>query len=780
MADTIARLIFEANTAQLKKANAELKKLAQESGKAAKSVNDGTKAKKKSGDETKKLTEKERLLAESLKKTGNETKKTTTATDKMTESLKRASNAAAVMTGPLGGVSGRLSFLATGMNKFGLAGIATGVALAGVATIAKASLANFAAYETQMLKLEAITKATGHAAGFTAKELDAMAMQIGRDTLASASGIRDVQGILLSFGNITGDVFERAINASVDLSAVMGVTAASSAKTLAKALEDPIGNLSAMTRAGITFTEVEKEKIKALAENNKLLEAQDIILGKIEGKLKGAGEGGGLAAATDLLGENITNASIQIAKAAGLAESATTIVGGLASIFRGIEDFADAMTPSGKEEYKELGEELTTLQVRYAALMAVGGGKDLADSLFGEKIAEKIQLMNEMRDAAFAGSKASSLAIESRREGPEEEDEFNVPDAPSTVGTKDDPMMKILGPLVQKYEKEKALAEEADAKEKERQVKKDAAEEARTKIKAAKEEEDRQASLAANQLKGETELAQNAQFILESQNRLQEAALFERDFKLQLAQEELDRQILSNEFDNEMAVSLHLAKLERIQAEYDEELLVIIENEQRAIRQKEKERNKDIKLAAKSGDIKAKGALKLAKYEEMTSAKKASTILGDIQGITAGSAKESRTMFEINKAASIGSAIMNTYEGVNESLSAYPMPWAAGVAAIHLAAGLANVNAIKSQTFGGGSASGGKTGSGAGGAVAAVAAARDAPIQDAANDEPETAAPSVVNVTVDGTIDPSGARRIIEAINEATEDGLEINALVGT
>ena len=63
MADTIARLIFEANTAELKKANAELKKLAQESGKAAKSVNDGTKAKKKSGNETEKLTEKEKKLA---------------------------------------------------------------------------------------------------------------------------------------------------------------------------------------------------------------------------------------------------------------------------------------------------------------------------------------------------------------------------------------------------------------------------------------------------------------------------------------------------------------------------------------------------------------------------------------------------------------------------------------------------------------------------------------------------------------------------------------------
>jgi len=41
-------------------------------------------------------------------------------------------------------------------------------------------------------------------------------------------------------------------------------------------------------------------------------------------------------------------------------------------------------------------------------------------------------------------------------------------------------------------------------------------------------------------------------------------------------------------------------------------------------------------------------------------------------------------------------------------------------------------------------------------------------------------APQAINVTVDGSIDPEGARRIIEAINEATEDGLEINALVGS
>ena len=777
MADTIARLIFEANTAELKKANAELKKLAQESGKAAKSVNDGTKAKKKSGNETKKLTEKERLLAESLKKTGNETKKTKTATDKMTESLKRASNAAAVMTGPLGGVSGRLSFLATGMNNFGISGIATGVALAGVATILKNSVGAFAAYETQMFKLEAMTKATGFTAGFTAAELDRMAIAVGRDTLASASGIRDLQGVLLSFQSISGDVFERAIAASVDLSAVMGQTAASAGKTLAKALEDPINNLSALTRAGVLFTEQEKEKIATLKEANKTYEAQALILDKIEEKMKGAGTGGGVAAAIDTLGENIVYASIQLAKASGAATSTKNIATEFAEMFQMTGDFFLDFD-KGLEGEREKQLKKIKSQENKMSVFGYFFGEENEGTGYNLAQLEKFQDELDVIDARIAQRNADQAAADAaKNKKPRAPDDFEDDDFEDDLAVT---QVSPLQPLLDKIAKENDIKDKAAAKEKERQAKKDADEEARRKIKAAKEEEDRKASLAANQLKGETELAQNAQFILESQNRFSEAALFERDFKLQLAQEEKDRQILSNEFDNEMAIALHETKMERIQAEYDAELEIIIENEQRAIRQKEKERNKDIKLAAKSGDIKAKGALKLARYEEMTSAKKAQTILGDLQGITAGSAKESKTMFEINKAASIGSAIMNTYEGVNESLSAYPMPWAAGVAAIHLAAGLANVNAIKSQTFGGGSAAGGKTGSGGGGAVAAVAAARDAPIQDAANDEPETAASRVVNVTVDGTIDPEGARRIIEAINEATEDGLEINALVGT
>ena len=64
------------------------------------------------------------------------------------------------------------------------------------------------------------------------------------------------------------------------------------------------------------------------------MKAQALILDKIEEKMKGAGTGGGVAAAIDTLGENIVYASIQLAKASGAATSTKNIAMSLLKCFR--------------------------------------------------------------------------------------------------------------------------------------------------------------------------------------------------------------------------------------------------------------------------------------------------------------------------------------------------------------------------------------------------------------------------------------------------------------
>lgn len=101
-------------------------------------------------------------------------------------------------------------------------------------------------------------------------------------------------------------------------------------------------------------------------------------------------------------------------------------------------------------------------------------------------------------------------------------------------------------------------------------------------------------------------------------------------------------------------------------------------------------------------------------------------------------------------------------------------PFAGIAMAIEAAVGAASIANIKAQSpTGGGSVSGG----GGGGSVPASTAATSAPVSPDIDEQPAEAT-SVINVTINDSIDPSGARRIIEALNEATEDGIEINALV--
>ena len=113
-----------------------------------------------------------------------------------------------------------------------------------------------------------------------------------------AEVIKATQAKLLTFKELgqtadeAGGAFDRATIAALDLAAAGFGSAESNAIQLGKALQDPIKGLTALRRAGVTFTEAEKEKIKAMVQSGNILEAQNLILSAIETQV------GGTAAAT--------------------------------------------------------------------------------------------------------------------------------------------------------------------------------------------------------------------------------------------------------------------------------------------------------------------------------------------------------------------------------------------------------------------------------------------------------------------------------------------------
>lgn len=145
----------------------------------------------------------------------------------------------------------------------------------------------FAFQEKQERKLEAVLKATGFTAGFTASKLKEMASALQSQTAFGDEAIISAQSLLLTFKNIQGEIFQRTLPAMLDLSTILETDLKSSALQLGKALNDPILGVSALSRVGIQFTDQQKEMIKTLVESNRLFEAQDIILKEVESQVGG-------------------------------------------------------------------------------------------------------------------------------------------------------------------------------------------------------------------------------------------------------------------------------------------------------------------------------------------------------------------------------------------------------------------------------------------------------------------------------------------------------------
>jgi hypothetical protein len=108
--------------------------------------------------------------------------------------------------------------------------------------------------------------------------------------------IKSTQAKLLTFANLAatadevGGAMDRATLAALDLAAAGFGEAEQNAVQLGKALQDPVKGITALGRAGVTFTEQEKEKIAVLVESGKVLEAQDMILSAIEKQVGGTAE----------------------------------------------------------------------------------------------------------------------------------------------------------------------------------------------------------------------------------------------------------------------------------------------------------------------------------------------------------------------------------------------------------------------------------------------------------------------------------------------------------
>ena len=165
-------------------------------------------------------------------------------------------------------------------------------------------------------------------------------------------------------------------------------------------------------------------------------------------------------------------------------------------------------------------------------------------------------------------------------------------------------------------------------------------------------------------------------------------------------------------------------------------------------------------------------------YAGMTASEKFAAAVRnkDLQGalssgaaMTAGVASHSKKMFKINKALALANAMVKLPSSVMSSFdNGGGYPWGLVPAGMMLAVGMAEINAIRSTSFGGGGVVPSLAGSGATSTVATVPASG---FELPGVELPEKRTLSIQDIADDEPLSGAAVRRLLDLIKEAQDDG---------
>jgi hypothetical protein len=229
----------------------------------------------------------------------------------------------------------------TGANKLdnGMKAVSSAMKTLGVAVSIGTAFQKFidATSEAQFAQaqLKSALGSTGYAAGQSRDALNDHAAALQKVTAFGDDAVNGAQALLLTFTKIRGDVFPKATTAVLDMAQAMGTDLKSAALQVGKALNDPVLGVGALARAGVQFSQQQKDVIESLMKTGQVAKAQEIILKELKTQFGGSAKAarntlGGALAALKVAFEDLFEASEE--STGGIVQGINNITNALISL----------------------------------------------------------------------------------------------------------------------------------------------------------------------------------------------------------------------------------------------------------------------------------------------------------------------------------------------------------------------------------------------------------------------------------------------------------------
>lgn len=218
----------------------------------------------------------------------------------------------------------------------GLGGIIAGV---GLVQFFRGAIDEAAEAERVIAQTNAVIESTGGVAGISADHVADLASELSELAAVDDEIIQQGANLLLTFKNIRGEeTFDATLQAALDLSAAMGTDLQGAVIQVGKAMNDPLRGLQGLGRAGIQFSDSQKEAIEQMMAFGNVSGAQEIILQELQDQFGGAAEANKTSA------DEMTVAWDNMKESVG--QSLIPVLEDLAPVLKGaVDGFAALPTP---------------------------------------------------------------------------------------------------------------------------------------------------------------------------------------------------------------------------------------------------------------------------------------------------------------------------------------------------------------------------------------------------------------------------------------------------
>lgn len=258
-------------------------------------------------------------------------------------------------------LAGGTGSLGASLTRLGPVGLAAAAVIGTLGLAVAGGIKEFKEAEQALNQLNAALKATDFTAGVTAQQITALGEAVEGNTLFKKEDIQQAAASLVSFQNVAGETFTRALKLSADLAVRLGTDVPSAADMLGKALEAPEEGLGRLARKFSDLSPTQKEVIENFVKQGDIASAQAVILEHLEEKTKGLAEAQaqGLTGAANELGDAWDDLLESFGRTISESGAAQVSLNLLTKAVRGLQE---ALNPTRDQQKSQLEKEIADLQ----------------------------------------------------------------------------------------------------------------------------------------------------------------------------------------------------------------------------------------------------------------------------------------------------------------------------------------------------------------------------------------------------------------------------------